>query len=200
MREEIIPKIPEKYGACCKKFGEPAGIRETFQSGQKYGSLSKDLCHPEAIVWCSAKIPTGQPHSEFQQISLSSSHQDPAIWINTAVVFQEMWQRAVRKKGTISAAKCQGTQAGIALVGRVWLSGKPFLQQRKTQTYPTSECHSWLPKLLMGIIPFFVLCFWVGLVLWCGRRCFGWLLFILSKVFHLFNFFQTSYFCSWSTF
>lgn len=79
MREEIIPKIPEKYGACCKKFREPAGIRETFQSGQKYGSLSKDLCHPEVIVWCSAKIPTGQPHSEFQQISLSSSHQDPAI-------------------------------------------------------------------------------------------------------------------------
>lgn len=53
MHEEIIPKPPEKYSACCKKFRELTGIRETFQTGQKHGSISKDLCHPGAIVWCS---------------------------------------------------------------------------------------------------------------------------------------------------
>lgn len=70
---------PEKYGTCCKKFSELTRVRVTFQTGQKYGSLSKDLCHPKAIVWCSAKIPAGQSHWKFLQISLSSSHQDTAI-------------------------------------------------------------------------------------------------------------------------
>lgn len=143
MHEEIIPETPEKYSACCKKFRELTWIRKTFQTNQKYGNLPKDLCHPGAIEWCSAKIPTGHSHLEFQQISLSSSHQDPAIAINTAAVFQEMWQRAVRKKGTISAAECRGIQAGITLLGRLWLSGKSFLQQRKTQTYQ-SVTHDFL--------------------------------------------------------
>lgn len=79
MHEEIIPQNLKNTRACCKKFSELTRIRVTFQTGQKYGSLSKDLCHPKAIVWCSAKIPTGQSHLKFLQISLSSSHQDTAI-------------------------------------------------------------------------------------------------------------------------
>lgn len=149
---ELFQKIPEKYGACCEKFRELTGRRETFQPGRKYGSLSKDLCHPEAIVCCSAQIPTGQSHLEFQQISLSSSHQDPAIGINTAVVFQEMWQRAARKKGTISVAKCQGTLASLCL-GKFGFLESPLCNRGEPKPIPY-QCHSRLSKLMVGIIPF----------------------------------------------
>jgi len=70
---------PEKYGACCQKFSELTRRRETFQTGQKYGSRSKDLCQPKAVVWCPARIPAGHSHLKFLQISLSSSHQDTVM-------------------------------------------------------------------------------------------------------------------------
>lgn len=54
MHEEIIPKKPLKNTVhAARNSGNSLGWRETFQSGQKYGSLSKDLCHPGVIVWCS---------------------------------------------------------------------------------------------------------------------------------------------------
>jgi len=106
-----------------KQTGVPVQPTRSMEVSPRICVIQRQLCG------CSAEIPAGQSHSKFLQISLSSSHQDTAIWINTAVVFQEIWQRAARKKGTISVAKCQETQAGIALFERLWLFGKAFLQQ-----------------------------------------------------------------------
>lgn len=57
------------------------------------------LCTMQRIlIWCAEKLSLGPSHLKFQQITLSSSHQYATIWINTAVVFQEIWLGAAWKK------------------------------------------------------------------------------------------------------
>lgn len=113
------------------------------------------LCTMQRIlIWCAEKLSLGPSHLESQQITLSSSHQYATIWINTAVVFQEIWLGAARKKKrAISVIEMKGYSGWHICIYESVLSRVVYLP-----CCDLSVGEKWYPLQILGTLLHLAIC------------------------------------------
>lgn len=147
-----------KYDTCWKKFNVTTRWNKECPTSHanKVGFLSKALYYAKDTFLVCWEVVSGTPsHLEFQQITLSSSHQYAAIWINTAVVFQEIWLGAARKKRAISVIEMEGIRMAYmylwefsfpnSLFTMLWLNSGGAMISSPNPWYFTASCY--LPNI-----------------------------------------------------